>query len=70
MHDMFKYDDANGPADEEIIKELDVVKAVITVILDRQSRLSNGDEAVITISVSTEMEVIKPNICHLLNSLC
>lgn len=58
MHDMFKYDNANGPADEEIIKDLDAVKAVITVILNRQSKLSNGDEVVITISVSTEMEVI------------
>ena len=51
MKDVFNYDDAEGPADEETVKEMDTVNDAITVSLDKQNQLSNGDTVTLTIDV-------------------
>lgn len=51
MEEVFNYDDANGPADEETVKEMDLVDDAMTVSLDKQNGLSNGDTVVLKVEV-------------------
>lgn len=51
MQEVFNYDDAEGPADEETVKEMNAVNDAITVSLDKQKGLSNGDKVILKVDV-------------------
>lgn len=51
MLQVFQYDDATGAADEETVKEMDTVNNAMTVTLDRQTGLANGDQVTLTVDV-------------------
>ena len=62
MQEVFDYDDTEGQTDEETVKEMGTEKDAITVSLDRQNQLSNGD----TIALAVEIDQTDVGL-HLVN---
>lgn len=54
MQEVFDYDDTEGQTDEETVKEIGAVNDAITVSLDRQNQLSNGDGDTVALAVEID----------------
>ena len=52
MQEVFDYDDIEGQTDEETVKEIGAVNDAITVSLDRQNQLSNGDTVALAVEIN------------------
>lgn len=51
MQEVFDYDDTEVQTDEETVKEMGTVNDAITVSLDRQNQLSNGDTVALAVEI-------------------